>query len=212
MASSERSENKAPPPRSARLILVTSAGVVSGALPPLPISTPWWPDVEPVVRAARDRYGLVVTVLRLLEAEQSEPHGGAVTYLAEAPETVCAAAWHGNLDAHPLRQRYAEPGGPAGDLAWAKSALLSLGMRPLGSPVQIRTWNLSSIWRIPTEGETAWLKSVPSFFAHEGPLLSVLAGHPVPTVLSHEAGRMLLRDAPGEDLHDAELVSAQGHG
>jgi hypothetical protein len=148
---------------------------------------------------------LTVTVLRLLEAERPEPHGGMVTYLAEASEPVGAVAWRGELHPHPLRQRYARRGGPASDLVWAKSALLSLGMRPEGPPVQIRTWNLSSIWRIPTHGETVWLKSVPPFFAHEAPLLSALSGQRVPTVLSCEAGRMLLREAPGEDMHDASV-------
>jgi Ser/Thr protein kinase RdoA (MazF antagonist) len=148
---------------------------------------------------------LTVTVLRLLEAERPEPHGGMVTYLAEASEPVGAVAWRGELHPHPLRQRYARRGGPASDLVWAKSALLSLGMRPEGPPVQIRTWNLSSIWRIPTHGETVWLKSVPLFFAHEVPLLSALSGQRVPTVLSCEAGRMLLREAPGEDMHDASV-------
>jgi Phosphotransferase enzyme family len=147
---------------------------------------------------------LTVTVLRLLEAERPEPHGGMVTYLAEASEPVGAVAWRGELHPHPLRQRYARRGGPASDLVWAKSALLSLGMRPEGPPVQIRTWNLSSFWRIPTHGETVWLKSVPPFFAHEAPLLSALSGQRVPTVLSCEAGRML-REAPGEDMHDASV-------
>jgi hypothetical protein len=205
MATPEGSDDKAPPPRSARLILVTPAGAVLGSLPAIPVSTPWWPDVEPVVSAVRERYGLTVTVLRLLEAERPEPHGGMVTYLAEASEPVGAVAWRGELHPHPLRQRYARRGGPASDLVWAKSALLSLGMRPEGPPVQIRTWNLSSIWRIPTHGETVWLKSVPPFFAHEAPLLSALSGQRVPTVLSCEAGRMLLREAPGEDMHDASV-------
>ncbi len=205
MAAVDGLDDETPPPRSARLILVTPAGAVLGSLPAIPVSTPWWPDVEPVVSAIRERYGLTVTVLRLLEADRPQPHGGVVTYLAEAREPVDAVAWRGELRPHPLRQRYAEPGGPAADLAWATSALLSLGMRPMGPPLQIRTWNLSSIWRIPTEGETVWLKSVPPFFAHEAPLLSALSGQRVPTVLSYEAGRMLLREAPGEDMHNAGL-------
>jgi hypothetical protein len=146
-----------------------------------------------------------VTVLRLLEAELPQPHGGAVTYLAEASQPVDAAPWQGELRPHPLRQPYADPGGPSADLAWAKSTLQSLGKAPRGPPEQIRTWNLSSIWRIPTEGKTVWLKSVPSFFAHEAPLLSFLSRRWVPTVVSYDARRMLLCDVPGEDMHDADV-------
>ena len=43
MATPEGSDDKAPPPRSARLILVTPAGAVLGSLPAIPVSTPWWP-------------------------------------------------------------------------------------------------------------------------------------------------------------------------
>ena len=68
----------------------------------------------------------------------------------------------------------------------------------------MRTWNLSSLWRLPVEGQTAWLKVVPHFFAHEAPLLALLAGSLVPTVLGHDGCRMLLAEVPGEDLHDAE--------
>jgi len=146
-----------------------------------------------------------VTILRLLDAERPQPHGGMVAYLAEVSEPVDAAAWEGELRPHPLRQPYAEPGGPAADLAWAKAELAAQAMKPSRTPEQIRTWNLSSIWRIPTHGETVWLKSVPSFFAHEAPLLRALSERTVPTVLSYDARRMLLREAPGEDLHDAIL-------
>ena len=204
MAAVDPAEDEAPPPRSARLVLVTPAGVVVGSLPAVPVSTPWWPDVEPVVRATRERRGVVVTVLRLLEAERSQPHGGEVAYLAETPEPVDAEPWRGRLRPHRLRQRYAEPGGPAADLAWAKSSLLQVGLVPLGRATQIRTWNLSSIWRIPTESETVWLKSVPPFFAHEGRLMSALARECVPAVLGFDAARMLLREAPGDDLHHAD--------
>lgn len=204
MAAVDPTEDEAPPPRSARLALVTPAGVVVGSLPAVPVSTPWWPDVEPVVRATRERRGVVVTVLRLLEAERSQPHGGEVAYLAETPEPVDAEPWRGRLRPHRLRQRYAEPGGPAADLAWAKSSLLQVGLVPLGPAAQVRTWNLSSIWRIPTESETVWLKSVPPFFAHEGRLMSALARECVPAVLGFDAARMLLREAPGDDLHHAD--------
>jgi phosphotransferase family enzyme len=180
-----------------------------GSLPAVPVATPWWQDIEPVVRAVRDHHGIDVVILRLLEAELDQPHGGRVTYLAEVAHPVGAERWNGGLDEHPRRQAFARPGGPAADLAWARALLAERGLRPTGPPTQVRTWNLSSLWRVPVEGktawlETAWLKVVPDFFAHEGTLLAVMAEAPVPTVLSHQRGRLLLAEIAGEDLYAAE--------
>ena len=82
-----------PPPRVATLVLVIRDGDVLGRLPAFVAETPWWMDVAPVVREARDRFGLDVTILRLLETERPSAHGGAVTYLAEVdPATSDPAA------------------------------------------------------------------------------------------------------------------------
>jgi Ser/Thr protein kinase RdoA (MazF antagonist) len=191
------------PPRVATLVLVTPGGDVVGALPPLPIETAWWQDAEPVVRAVRSNLGLNVTILRLLEAELDRAPGGAVTYLAEIDRPVRAEPWQGSLAEHELRQRWAKPGGPAADLRWAESALEVRGVRLVGPPVQVRTWNLSSLWRLPTVEQTVWLKVVPPFCAHEGSMLERLAGGPVPTLIGHDRGRILLAEIPGEDLYQA---------
>ena len=144
-----------------------------------------------MVRAARERGGIDVTILRLLETEHDRPHGGEVTYLAEVAKPVQAEPWAGTLGRHPLRLPYAEPGGPEADLAWAKSVLDGLGLAQSGAPRQVRSWNLSSVWRVPLADQTAWLKVVPSFFAHEGEVIAVLPDWPVPTLLGHDGGRML---------------------
>jgi hypothetical protein len=196
------------PPRIATLVLVTGDGAVVGALPPFEVGTPWWQEVEPVVRGARERHGVEVTVLRMLEADRPGPAGGAITYLAEvetmpASASAAIAAWPGALDEHPLRLPWARPGGPARDLAWARSVLARRGMRQTAAAQQIRSWNLSSLWRIPVEGQTVWLKAVPPFFAHEGPMLERLQGGPVPPLLAQGGGRVLLAEVPGEDLYAA---------
>jgi len=191
-------------PRTAELVLVTPDGAVVGSLPAVPIATPWWPEAEPVVTAIRERYGVDVTILRLLDAELDCPPGGRVTYLAEVARPVTAEPWAGTLDDHPHRQSFARPGGPAADLAWAESVLVTRGLRRTGPPVQVRSWNLSSLWRIPMVRQTVWLKVVPPFFAHEGKLLARLAGERVPTLLGHDGGRMLLAEIAGDDLYDAE--------
>jgi hypothetical protein len=128
-----------------------------------------------------------------------------VTYLAEVARPVPAEPWQGSLDEQPRRHPFAKPGGPAADLAWAKSILARLALLPTAPPIQVRTWNLSSLWRIPVDGQTVWLKVVPSFFAHEGELLARLAGARVPTLLGHDDGRMLLAEIPGDNLYEAEL-------
>jgi hypothetical protein len=188
------------------LVLVTPKGDLVGSLSAVPVATPWWQDIAPVVQAVRDHHGVEIIVLRLLDTELEQPHGGRVTYLAEVAEPVRAAQpWTGVLDDHPRRHAYARPSGPAADLTWARERLVERGLRPTAPPTQIRTWNLSSLWRVPVEGQTIWLKVVPHFFAHEGALLALMAGAQVPILLGHEGGRMLLAEIAGEDLYAAEL-------
>ncbi len=193
-------------------MLVTRDGEVLGWLPPFVAATPWWMDVAPVVRETRDRFGLDVTILRLLANERPSAHGGAVTYLAEVDPTMSDPAalaalepWPGRLTDDPKRLPWARPGGPAADLAWAADALHARGMAPGGPAEQIRSWNLSSLWRLPTADGDAWLKVVPPFFAHEGAVLERLAGAAVPVLLGHEGARVILAGIPGEDQYDAPL-------
>ncbi|WP_437930021.1 aminoglycoside phosphotransferase family protein [Sorangium sp. So ce291] len=198
------------PPRLARLVLATAAGELLGALPPYPVATPWWQDASSVVRGAREHHGIQVTVLRMLAAELPYPHGGAVTYLAEtdAPPPGLEP-WHGALDDHPLRQPWARPGGPSGDRAWADSILRAQGLERTAPPEQIRSWNLSSLWRLQAGGQTLWLKHVPPFFGHEGAVLAKLAGRRVPALLGHDGRRTLMRELPGDDLYEAELPTLE---
>ncbi len=167
-------------------------------------------DVGPVVRGARERFGLSATVLRLLDSERPSAHGGAVTYLAEFDGDVdplvsdgTLRPWSGALAEHPLRQPWARPGGPDADLAWATSVLADHGIALTGAPDQVRSWNLSSLWHLPTDDGDAWLKVVPPFFAHEGTILERLAGTPVPRLIGHDGPRVLLASIPGEDQYDA---------
>jgi len=202
-----------PPPRIVTLVLVSRDGGVLGQLPAFPVDTPWWQDAGPIVAGARTRFGLDVTVLRLLETELPSAHGGAVTYLVEAdPAAVVAAGpglnlepWSASLGEDHRRPPYARPGGPAEDLAWAGSVLAGLGQERSGPAEQDRTWNLSSLWRLPTSDGATWLKVVPSFFEHEGALIDRLRGDAVPTLLGRDGARMLFAEVPGEDRYDAPL-------
>jgi len=200
------------PPRTAELVLCAPDGRLRGQLPAIPVRTRWWPDVEPVVDGALESYGLEVVVLRMLDTERPRPHGGRVTYLVEVAGSLPSAVrsvlrpWAGTLDHQPLRLSWALPGGPAADIAWAEDVLRSRGIERTGQPVQVRSWNLSSIWRLPlADGASAWLKVVPPFFAHEGDVLRRLQAEPVPQLLGHDGPRVLLADIEGEDQYEAPL-------
>ncbi len=194
---------------------MSAEGELLGKLPPVLAERPWWPEVGSVVRAVREAHGLHVTLLRLLRAERESPPGGKVTYLAEVAGPVSCEPCDETLVDHPLRRDYARPGGPRRDLEWASGVMASCGLGPFAAPEQIKTWNLSSVWRFPLIHEerpeepgqgSAWLKVVPPFFAHEGALiarLEPLGG--VPHVLGFERGRALLAEIPGEDGFHASL-------
>ena len=205
--------------RRVSLVLCTAGDGVLGVLPGFDVPTPYWQEVREVVEGARGLHGVDVAVLRLLSAAQeTPPDGGDVTYLAEVTggAVPSLAPWTGPdpLADHPLRMPWARPGGPRYDVGWAVAALRAAGREPLGRPEQVRTWNLSALWRLPaTDGAggraDAWLKVVPPFFAHEGRLLDALQPTGVvPTLLAHGTARdgchrSLLADVPGEDRYGA---------
>lgn len=181
--------------RTVTLVAVSTDGAPLGRLPTFTVETPWWQDLEPVLARRPD-----VVVLRLLDATVD----GRVRYLVEADTPPADLAPWDDADAdaladHPLRMPWARPGGPAADLSWAAAVV-----QPTGPPQQIRSWNLSSIWRLPTADGPVWLKHVPPFFAHEPEVLHLLAPHPgAPELLASDGGRMLLADLPGRDGYDA---------
>ena len=208
------------PPRQVTLVLCGGDGgsadpQVLGVLPPYDVELPWWQDVTGVVAGARATHGVDVTVLRLLSTGSGwGTAGGPVTYLAETGVLsdsvrlrLRLSAWtHADpLVDEPLRLPYARPGGPAADLAWAMDALRDNGIAAIGAPEQVRTWNLSSIWRIPTDDGLVWLKVVPPFFAHEGPMLARLDPSAVPRLIAAEGTRVLLANAAGADHWGADL-------
>jgi Ser/Thr protein kinase RdoA (MazF antagonist) len=167
-----------------------------------------------VVEGAAAR-GADVTVLRLVRAEPDpdDPFGmgGAVTYVAELHGSVPDGLrpTSESLDDHPLRLPWAQVGGPARELAWAEQVLAECGRERTGPPHQMRAWNLSSIWTIPTNVGPVWLKSVPPFFAHEGAIIERLAAPELPPLLGSTAGRVLMADIAGTDQYDAALPTLE---
>src|SRR4029077_3313109 len=194
--------------RTVTLVFVDPSGEPIGALAPFEVATSWWPDAAPVVAGARDLHKVEVTVLRLIDAQPdpTDPFGmgGSVTYAVEAaarPQNLLA--WSGSVTEDPRRAPWARPGGPASDLKWADAILHALHRRRSGPGEQIKTWNLSSVWRLPTREGDTWLKAVPPFFAHEGAVIGAIGPPFVPMPLGAEPGRALLGNVPGEDRFDA---------
>ncbi|SFR74195.1 Phosphotransferase enzyme family protein [Agromyces sp. CF514] len=103
----------------------------------------------------------------------------------------------------PLRMPWATPGGPATTLSWADSRLAELCVSRVAPAVQVRSWNLSSLWLLTTDAGTVWLKQVPPFFAHEGAVIERMSRHAVPRVLARRDDAVLLAEIPGEDLYEA---------
>ena len=189
--------------RTVTLVVVDGDGDVLGQLPAFEVRTPWWSDVEPVVAAHPD-----LTVLRLLRVEPAARQpmadmGGHVTYVAEAvhPPSGLVPTIHAEAAAadHPLRMPWARPGGPAADLAW-----VAAHAEITGAPSQVRSWNLSAIWRIPTATGVCWLKCVPPFFAHEASVIAALGPSPsLPDVVAADGSRMLMAEMAGQDGYGA---------
>ena len=186
--------------------MLVFADTVLGALPPVSLAMPWWPESGDVVAAVRQRHGIDITILRLLDAPSDRQWGGAVVYLAQsaAPPPVPLAPWPGDpLAEEPLRQEWARPGGPAALLGWAEERLAAKGIHGTGAAEQMRSWNLSGIWRLPTTVGPVWLKAVPSFFAHEGAVMDWIGPPVAPHLYGWARGRVLMAEVPGGANHEA---------
>ena len=189
-------------------MLCTAAGILLGAAAPFAVPSDDDRDVAEVVAAAGWILHVEVRVLRVLESSDEVGVGGrrAVTYLAEVATApvMDLAAWPGDRVAgHPKRLAYAEPGVHQHDLDWATSTLDTLGIMVTAPPVQVRTWSLSSIWRLSTSRGLVWLKVVPAFCAAEPAVLPLLDHRVVPVVLGAAPDRVLLTDVPGHDQYGA---------
>ena len=109
----------------------------------------------------------------------------------------------------PRRASYATAGGVRAALAWADETAERAGYRRIGPPEQIKTWNLSAVFRLPVAGgEPLWLKLTRDFAAHEPAvtaLVSQVDASLVPVVVGSDpaARRVLYAHIPGEDCWDA---------
>jgi hypothetical protein len=199
--------------RRVSLLLCGPEGEPLGMLPSFQVEDPWWPEVGPVIEAVRERFDIDVFVLRVLDVVSETFNGGDVTYLAEligerpSDVSLSPAPALGNA-VEPLRAAWARPGGVTATIAWADRALATRGRPRVGPVEQIKTWNLSSVLRLPTAAGDVWCKRVPPFLTHEGAIITLVAAEEpaiVPSLLASDptTNTVLMTDVPGEDDWDA---------
>ena len=195
--------------RLASTVLVDADEEFLGKLAPIRLSTPWFQEVAELVQTVKQQHNIDITILRLLEVDDSHLPEIEVSYLAEVDPGMVTSIellpWEGNLDEHPLRLPYAKSGGPDIDLTWANEVLVKAGFGCVTSQQQMRTWNLSSIWKLNTASDIFWLKSVPPFFSHEGEALKLFKLEKVPNLVASDQQRILMQNLPGEDCYDADV-------
>jgi len=198
--------------------VVTCQGEVLGEVGPFGVESPWWSQVGPVAGELTDRLGVPVLVLRLLSVDGGEGgRGGQVRYHAEALARPAAAlrpaVVDGQLEPHPLRLGWAEPEGLGAALGWAAAELERLGRPSVGPVEQVKSWNLSGLFRIPTADGPVWLKTTPPFGVDEARTIALFGSADpglVPGVLAAGDHRVLLEHVPGEDcwgLPDDAMLS-----
>ncbi|WP_380281762.1 phosphotransferase [Kitasatospora purpeofusca] len=192
---------------------LTHGGDYLGPVGPFDVGEPWWSSAGAVVERVSAEAGVPVAVVRLVGVTGGEGgRGGHTVYHVEALERPDGWAQR-PLDAGtgallgPAERRagWATPEGLRAALDWAERALAAAGRPVTGRAEQVRTWNLSGLFRLPTAAGPAWLKVInPAFNAREAEAIALFgAADPalVPVVLAADPahGRVLLDEVPGKD-------------
>jgi hypothetical protein len=193
--------------------LVTAGGEPVASVGPFAVEVPWWAEVGPVARHLEGVLGVPVVVLRLVDVVGGEaPRDGHVTYHAEALRAPADRAggdgFAGLLEPAERRVSWATAEGVRDVFAWADRALRDAGRPPTGRPVQVKSWNLSGLFRIPTAAGPVWLKETPCFASDEASVIGLLASVApdlVPAVVASDPARhrVILDHVPGEDCWQA---------
>ena len=188
-----------------------------GTVGPFDVPDPWWSHIEAVTAHLDRVLGVPCAVVRLLAVGDPDlGRGGTVEYhveVADLPEpgalsrdgVLGAASWPAMLAGHPRRAWWARPSGPRELVRWAVDAV----GRPLtGTPVQVKTWNLSCLYRLPMAGGTVWAKATAHFAGDEAAAIRLVRRHDeslAPEVLAADPARrrFVMRHVPGTDCWDA---------
>ncbi|HEY7045792.1 MAG TPA: aminoglycoside phosphotransferase family protein [Jatrophihabitantaceae bacterium] len=193
--------------------LVSRGGRYLGAAPPFEVATPWWADVEPVTAHLDAMLGGPTAVLRLLRvAGAPDGRSGVATYHVEALgpldsgwlDPVVPTDWSVVTRPQPLRMAWAEPGGPQRLVDWAVG---ELAVPPAGRPIQVKSWNLSCLYRLPLPDGAVWAKATAPFLATDAEAIRIVRRHDAglaPEVLASDGHRSLLAEAPGIDCYQTD--------
>ncbi len=203
---------------------LTHDGEYLGPVGPFEVAVPWWSSVGAVTERVAAETGVPVAVVRLVGVTGGAGgRDGHAVYHVEALERPADAAPRPagpEVDAllGPAERRagWATPAGLRAALDWAGRVLAAAGRPVTGQAEQVRTWNLSGVFRLPTAAGPVWLKVInPAFNVAEAEAIALFgAAAPalVPTVLAADPahGRVLLDEVPGEDCWgpSAEEVAA----
>jgi hypothetical protein len=195
----------------------------------------FWQDVDHVNRGLREHFGLGATTLRCIAIDYSRDEELLSRVYAAAPRDPAwsppaGARWAGRdeLGALPLaverhrpilddwfawyggapppqRAPWYMPGWFDDSAAWAAGQLRRAGLPPAGPAEQLRSWQRSAIFRIPTPAGPAYFKAVPPIFGHEPALTAALAAaHPgrfaEPVAVDPGRGWLLMRALRGPTL------------
>lgn len=196
--------------------LVSRDGAWLGSVGPFEVPGPWWSYAEAITSHLDELLGVPTAVVRIVgsDRERMGNGGGHVTYHAEALEASGTGLggerpldWAAIVRDHPLRAPWARPSGPAELLEWAVEAA---GVELVGRPRQVKTWNLSCVYRLPTAGGPLWVKSNAHFSSDEAACVRLAHAHDpslAPAVLAADpvGRRFVMGDAPGTDCWDADL-------
>jgi Phosphotransferase enzyme family len=194
--------------------LVSRGGAWLGSVGPFEVPGPWWSYAEAITNHLDEVLGVPTALVRLVgsDRERMGNGGGHVIYHAEALTTPKAILdgerpedWAAILRDHPLRAPWARPSGPVELLDWA---VRMAGVRLVGRPRQVKTWNLSCVYRLPTAGGSLWVKANARFSSDEAACVRLAHAHDpslAPAVLAADrAGRrFVMGDAPGADCWEA---------
>lgn len=107
----------------------------------------WFPDVEEFLRALRDQHGVDALVLTCLDERPGDDL--EIDYLLEprpSTATTPGLSW-------------SQPGWYDVALSWVTEELERVGQPLNGVPTQVRTWDLSAVYRCPTASGAVYFKA-----------------------------------------------------
>ncbi|MBZ9750621.1 phosphotransferase, partial [Deinococcus sp. HMF7604] len=142
------------------------------------------------------------------------PLGTEAKRPADQPEALRPWA-EAALSAHtPARAPWFQAGWQEGALAWLDEELAAQELTRTAAPQVLKHWQISLLWRVPTDRGKVYFKAVPSFFAREVSATPVLAREvpgAAPPVLAADQERGFLLLADSGEAEPGDLTGVMQH-